>query len=106
MSDFLLLDAWQDWGCPNCWVTERTRPHPPNATRFHPCAGLHGLTAPMIRAGVDCAVIAVPRGDYLNGAEQRTGDDGKPYMSVITKYADGSNDAAAFAEPAVLFPRR
>lgn len=101
-----ILDAWQDWGCPNCWVTDRTRPHPPNATRFHACPGLHGLTAPMIRDGSDCVVIAVERGDYLNGSEQRTGDDGKPYMSVMVKRADGSNDLAVFPEVATTHARR
>lgn len=106
MSHLLLLDAWQDWSCPNCWAHDRTRPFPPNASRFHPCPGLHGLTAPMIRAGTDCKVIAVERGDYLRQAEQRRGDDGKPYMSVITERADGSNDLAAFAEPAVTSARR
>lgn len=102
----LLFEGWEDWGCPNCWITERTRPLGVNATRFHPCPGLHGLTAPMIRAGSDCKVIAVERGDYLRDAEQRTGDDGKPYMSVITEHADGTNDCAAFAEVAIAFPRR
>lgn len=97
-----MLDAWQDWECPNCDVTDRTRPHPPNATRFHQCPGLHNLTAPMIRAGSDCKVYAVERQDYLAGASQRTGDDGKAYMAVVTERADGSNDVAAYAEPAVL----
>ena len=32
-----LLDAWQDWECPNCHLTERTRPLPPNASRMHAC---------------------------------------------------------------------
>jgi hypothetical protein len=91
-----LLDAWQDWECPNCTVAERTRPLPPNASRFHTCAGLHGLTAPLVRAGTDCKVTAVERGDYLAGEEQRTGDDGRPYMAVRTDHADGSNDLAVF----------
>lgn len=106
MSHLLLLDAWQDWSCPNCWAHDRTRPIPPNASRFHPCPGLHGLTAPLIRAGTDCKVYAVERGDYLGQAEQRCGDDGKPYTSVVTQRADGSNDLAVFPEPAVLFARR
>ena len=97
-----LLDAWQDWECPNrCGAAERTRPLPPNASRFHICAKLHGLTAPLVRAGSDCKVVAVERGDYLRKAQQRTGDDGRPYMAVETRRADGSNDVAAFAEVAI-----
>jgi hypothetical protein len=97
-----IVDAWQDWSCPNCQVTDRTRPLPPNAWRYHQCPGLHDLTAPMVRAGTDCKVYAVEREDYLGKSEQRTGDDGKPYMAVVTERADGSNDVAAFAEPAAL----
>ena len=100
-----LLDAWQDWECPGCHVSERTRPVPPNASRFHSCPALHGLTAPLVRAGTDCKVVAVERGDYLNGAIQRTGDDGRPYMAVETERADGSTDRAVFAECAVQAAR-
>jgi len=101
MNGALLLDAWQDWECPNCGATERTRPIPAGAARMHTCPRLHMLSAPMVLAGSDCKVIAVERGDYLNGEQQRTGDDGRPYMSVITERADGSNDALAFAAVAV-----
>jgi len=97
----VVLDAWQDWECPNCHLTERTRPLPPNASRMHDCPRLHGLTAPLVRAGSDCKVVAVERGDYLRKAQQRTGDDGRPYMAVETIRADGSNDVAAFAEVAI-----
>lgn len=93
----LLLEAWQDWSCPNCAVTDRTRPQPPNSARMHTCAGLHMLTAPLILAGSDCKVIAVERQDYLGREIQETGDDGRPYSGVQTIRADGSNDVAAFA---------
>ena len=97
-----LLDAWQDWECPHCALTEPTRPLPPEASRFHPCPGLHGLTAPLVRAGTDCQVVAVERGDYLAGERQRTGDDGRPYMAVETRHADGHTDLAVFPGVAVL----
>lgn len=86
-----LLSAFTDWYCPNCTVTERTVPLPPGASRFHTCAGLHMLTAPLIRAGMDCKVTAEVRGDYLNGEIQRTGDDGRPYMAVRTTRDDGED---------------
>jgi hypothetical protein len=75
---------------------------PPNATRFHTCPALHNLTAPLVRAGTDCRVVALERGDYLGHATQRHGTNGRPYMSVVTEYADGSNDTAVFAEVATL----
>lgn len=82
MAGVPLLDPWQDWCCPNCPVTDRTRPLPPGSTRYHTCAGLHMLTAPLVRAGVRCKVTAAEREDYLGGDVQATGDDGKPYMNV------------------------
>jgi hypothetical protein len=87
----VLLEGFQDWYCPNCTVTDRTRPHPPGATRFHTCAGLHMLTAPLIRAGTRCEVTAEERQDYLNGDQQATGDDGKVYMAVRTTRDDGED---------------
>lgn len=99
----LILDAWVDWVCANgCGAGDRTRPLPANATRMHNCPRLHGLVAPLVPAGTDCKVYAVPRGDYLNGEEQRTGDDGTPYMSVMTEHADGHTDALAFPAVAVI----
>ena len=94
-----LLDAWQDWECPNCHVTERTRPLPPNASRFHECPRLHGLTAPLVRAGTDCKVVAAVREDYLGKEVQRTGDDGKPYMNVTTVHVCPPNDAVPRTVP-------
>jgi hypothetical protein len=97
MTAVPLLDAYQDWSCPECGLTERTRPHPPNATRFHVCPRLHYLTAPLVRAGSDCKLVANERGDYLGKEIQQSGDDGRPYMSVYTVYGDGRNDCAVFA---------
>jgi len=91
VTRLLLLDARQGWECPNCDVTDVTRPLPPGASRFHTCAGLHMLTAPLIRAGVACKVVAEERADYLNGEVQNHGDDGKPYMAVRTVRDDGED---------------
>lgn len=98
----VLLDAYQDWVCPNCGLEERTRPMPANEQRWHGCPRLHMLKAPMVRAGMDCKVYAIEREDYLGREEQRSGDDGRPYMCVVTQRADGSNDTAAFAAVAKL----
>lgn len=98
----MLLDAWTDWCCPNCDVTDRTRPLPPGSARMHVCAGLHMLLAPLVLAGTSCQVIAVERQDYLNGEIQATGDDGKAYMAVRTDYRDGRNDIMVNAPLAVM----
>lgn len=84
----VLLEARQAWYCPNCDVTDVTMSHPPGSSRYHTCAGLHMLTAPLVRAGVRCQVTAAVREDYLSGDEQARGDDGKPYMNVRTTYDD------------------
>lgn len=86
-----LLESWQDWECPNCHTTERTRALPPGASRFHNCPALHDLSAPLVRAGTDCKVVAEERADYLNGEVQATGSDGKPYMAVRTVRDDGED---------------
>jgi len=52
---------------------------------------LHGLTAPLIRAGVRCKVEAEERQDYLGRELQATGDDGRPYMAVRTTRSDGDD---------------
>lgn len=100
MKDVPLLIPEQRWQCPNCsleQVTHEPEPH----TRFHPCRGLKGLTAPMVPAGTRCKVEAVDRGDYV-GRELVTVDgEGRPVMAVVTTRDDG-NDVAVFAPCATL----
>jgi hypothetical protein len=97
----LLNPAPQDWHCPECGKVERTPPVPAAATRFHPCPRMHGLSTPMVRDGLDAHHVAVLREDY-QGRElvQRAPEDGKPYMSLLTYYADGRNDAVVYAPTA------
>lgn len=80
--------------CPNCQHQWHGRAV---AAPFHDCDGLNGLTAPLVLCGVDCEVVAVRREDMLSGARQRS-VAGIPFMGVETRYADGSNDLAAFPE--------
>lgn len=86
----------QEWYCPNCVVTDVTQPLPPGQSRYHACAGLHGLNAPLVRAGMRVKVEAEQREDYLNGDQQATGDDGKVYMAVRVTRDDG-DDVTVFA---------
>jgi hypothetical protein len=89
MSVPLLDQVITRWECPNCDMTDVTRGLVPN--RYHTCAGLHMLTAPLVRAGTRCKVEAGERADYLNGDEQARGDDGKPYMNVRVTRQDGED---------------
>jgi len=86
-----LLEGRQQWECPNCDVTDVTAPLPPGSSRYHTCAGLHMLTAPLVRAGTRCKVTAAVREDYLAGDWQATGDDGRPYMNIRLTREDGED---------------
>jgi hypothetical protein len=87
----ILKVPYEDWYCPNCGIAERVAALPPGASRFHTCPRLHMLTAPLVRAGARCSVVAEERADYLNGEIQATGDDGRPYMAVRTIRDDGED---------------
>ncbi len=85
------------WTCPNCAfedVTNEARPH----SRFHACAGLHGLTAPMVMKGTKAKVEAKEREDYI-GEDVVPHHEGRPVMSVVTTRDDGQ-DVAVFAPTA------
>lgn len=92
----MILDGEQHWSCPNCPVTEVTRGQ---ANRFHTCAGLRGLTAPLVLDGVRCAVVAEERQDYIGREDVRLDGDGRPVMAVRTVRDDGE-DLAVFAPTA------
>ena len=83
-----LLTAMVAWECPNCWITATSAPLPPGTRKFHVCPGLHGLTAPLVEAGVSCKVTAEERQEYLGREIQATGDDGRAYMAVRTTFDD------------------
>lgn len=87
-----LLAKVEDWRCPNCPHTERTRGLPANAQRFHICPGLKGLNAPLVRAGVNAKVEAIERPSYV-GRElvQLAPEDGRPYMGIQTTRDDGTD---------------
>lgn len=90
-----LLAVEQRWECPNCDHTDVTREAQPH-TRFHACAGLNGLTAPMVPAGTRCKVEAVEREDYINGDHVQVDCEGRPVMSVVVTRDEGQ-DVAVFA---------
>ena len=100
MSVPLLDQVITRWECPNCDTADVTRGLVPN--RFHACPGLHGLTAPLVRAGTRCKVTAEERQDYLNGDRQAAGDDGRVYMAVRTTRDDGEDLAVNAGLPTAV----
>jgi hypothetical protein len=96
-----LLRPEQHWTCPNCAFTDVTHlPADAVASRFHSCAGLRGLTAPMVPAGTRAKVEAVEREDYTNGDHVTRDGEGRVVMAVRTTRDDGE-DRAVFAPCAV-----
>lgn len=85
------------WVCPNCPEVSCTPWDTTN--RFHACAGLRGLTAPLVREGVRARVHAVEREDYVGTEDVRLDADGRPVMAVVTVRDDGQ-DVAVFAPTA------
>lgn len=78
------------WVCPNCPLEDEThdpRPH----SRMHVCAGLRGLTTPMVKAGTRCKVEARDREDYVRGEVVTKDANGRPVMSVVTTRDDGQD---------------
>jgi hypothetical protein len=97
----VLIEAYQDWECPACGKEARTRPVPPNGAQFHRCPKLHGLNAPLVRAGTDCKLVAAAREDYVAGEHIQQADDGRAYMAVRTRHASGRLDCAVLAPAAI-----
>jgi hypothetical protein len=91
VTDIPLFNRPDEWACPNCDVTSVTAPLPAGQSRYHVCAGLHGLNAPLVRKGMHVKVEAEERQDYLNGDLQATGDNGKVYMAVRVTREDGDD---------------
>jgi hypothetical protein len=80
------------WECPNCPVTDVTHTAEPH-TRFHTCAGLRGLNAPMVRVGVIARVRTVEREDYVGSQMVQTDGNGRPVMAIVTDREDGQDCA-------------
>lgn len=82
----LLLSGEQRWTCPNCVTTAVTYGQP---NRFHDCAGLKGLSAPMVLDGTNCKVEANDREDYVGRDLVQTDGEGRPVMNVTITRDEG-----------------
>jgi hypothetical protein len=99
MADPVLLNPpVTRWHCPSCDVTDVTRQFGVHS-RMHTCAGLKGLTAPLLEEGVSAKHTAVERGDYTNGDLVQTDENGRVVMSVTTTRDDGE-DCTVYAPAA------
>lgn len=92
----LLRPPTQDWWCPNCSLTTASSPLPIGAgqgqARFHYCAGLRELWAPMLPVGVKAKIEARDREDYVGTDSIPQVDiDGRPVMSIVTTRDDGQD---------------
>ena len=90
MKALILTAPETRWVCPNCDATDVTRESGPH-TRFHPCRGLRGLTAPMVQAGTKAKVTAHEREDYIGGDMVQTDGEGRPIMSIVTTRDEGQD---------------
>lgn len=85
------------WVCDRCSIRDVTREASPH-TRFHPCAGMGGLTMPLTREGDLVKIMVNEREDYI-GDEDVQYANGRPVMSVTTTRDDGE-DVAVYAPTA------
>lgn len=86
----LLAVPERRWSCPNCDHTHATRQVGPHSV-MHPCAGLAGLSTPMVPAGQRCDVRAAVREDYVGGDDVTYDGDGRPIMNVTVERDDGED---------------
>ena len=93
----MILDPRMRWECPNCSLTDVTGQVP---NRYHPCAGLNGVMAPMVPAGQKVKITSHEREDYIGKEVVQLAPNGRPVMSVVTERPDGSNDVMVFAPSA------
>lgn len=91
MSVPLLAPPERRWECLSCTLTDVTHQAGPHS-RMHACAGLGGLTVPMVAAGTRGEHRVVEREDYV-GAErvQLQPATGRPVMSVTTVRETGED---------------
>lgn len=88
----------QHWVCPNCHFTDVTHEANPH-TRFHPCRGLKGLSAPMIPEGTTAKVTASEREDYIGKEHVQLDGENRPVMAVVTTRDEGQ-DCTVFSPAA------
>jgi hypothetical protein len=98
VKGLLLTPPEQRWECPSCPaqdVTHEARQH----TRMHNCAGLAGLSVPMVPAGTRAEHRAAEREDYIGDEHVQLDGNGRPVMNVTT-IRDEGQDCTVYAPTA------
>lgn len=101
----LLTPPEKRWACPACTTTAVTRESRPH-TEMHQCAGLGGLTAPMVEVhGTELPRYAarhvlLDREDYV-GPDIVRMHEGRAVMALVTEHDDGHTDCTVYAPTAV-----
>ena len=85
-----------NWYCPNCGLTEQTAIVP---NRWHQCAKLRGLMAPLLPEGTKGKIVAHDREDYVGDDLVQTDPAGRQVMSITTTRDEGQ-DVIVFAPTA------
>lgn len=86
------------WECLSCDRQSITREHLP-AARLHQCAGLAGMSLPMVPAGTRGENRVNEREDYIGRELVQLNADGRPVMNVMTVREDGE-DCTVYAPTA------
>lgn len=86
----LLSPPVRRWECPRCSFRDTTRSAEPHS-RFHACAGLGGLTAPMVQEGARVKVSVEYREDYVGREDVQLDGKNRPVMAVRTTKDDGED---------------
>ena len=85
-----ILTPITEWECPACGLTDQTREAKPHS-RMHTCPKMHGLTAPMVRAGTKAKLEIHEREDFVGSESVQTDDRGRPVMNITTTRDDGQD---------------
>lgn len=90
----------QLWYCPhrNCESCARTVD---SKIPMHPCKGLAGLMAPLVREGEGAKVEVREREDYVGREIVQFSADNRPVMSVVTT-RDTGQDCTVYAPLACI----
>ena len=87
-----ILESEYHWTCPNCVQRALTYEGAVPQARFHQCAGLAGMVAPMVQEGVRCKVEAKEREDYIGDEIVRYDGNNRPVASVEVTREDGNDE--------------
>ena len=85
-----ILTPESRWECPSCDFTDITHEVGPHS-RFHNCAGLKGLSAPMVPAGTKAKHVVNVREDYEGDQTAQRDEDGRALMNIVTVRDEGQD---------------